>query len=96
MRRLPTRDGFRAFVAERRQVEARQQLLPGAEQDRRHSQVHLFNQASLQVLANGGNAASEANVPATCHGPRQGIPITVNSTVNTSPFFPDGKSPGAI
>ena len=23
--------------------------------------------------------------------PRQGIPITVNSTVNTSPFFPDGK-----
>src|SRR6185369_7535135 len=27
--------------------------------------------------------------------PRQGIPSTVNSTVNTSPFFPDGKSPGA-
>src|SRR5262245_60285416 len=27
--------------------------------------------------------------------PRQGSPITVNSTVNTSPFFPDGKSPGA-
>src|SRR5262245_9517700 len=27
--------------------------------------------------------------------PRQGIPITVNSTVNTSPFFPSGKSPGA-
>ena len=27
--------------------------------------------------------------------PRQGMPITVNSTVNTSPFFPDGKSPGA-
>src|SRR3982750_4594432 len=27
--------------------------------------------------------------------PRQGIPITVNSTVNTSPFFPDGKPPGA-
>src|SRR6267142_1546739 len=24
-----------------------------------------------------------------------GTPITVNSTVNTSPFFPDGKSPGA-
>ena len=23
------------------------------------------------------------------------MPITVNSTVNTSPFFPDGKSPGA-
>src|SRR5947209_6551350 len=23
------------------------------------------------------------------------MPITLNSTVNTSPFFPDGKSPGA-
>src|SRR4029077_17904198 len=27
--------------------------------------------------------------------PRQGMPITVNSTVSTSPFFPDGKSAGA-
>src|SRR5512134_3528642 len=27
--------------------------------------------------------------------PRQGMPITVNSTVNTSPCLPDGKSPGA-
>src|SRR5262245_47634289 len=25
--------------------------------------------------------------------PRQGMPITVNSTVKTSPFFPEGKSP---
>ena len=70
MHRLHTRDAFRASVAERRQVEARQQVLPGAEQDRRHSQVHLFNQASLQILANGGDAAKEANVLATCRGPR--------------------------
>lgn len=26
---------------------------------------------------------------------RQGMPITVNHTVNTSPFSPEGKSPGA-
>jgi hypothetical protein len=24
-----------------------------------------------------------------------GMPITVNQTVNTSPLFPEGKSPGA-
>ena len=27
--------------------------------------------------------------------PEAGDSITVNSTINTSPFFPDGKSPGA-
>src|SRR6187200_60380 len=61
-------DAILALVAERRQVEARKQVLAGAEQKRRHGQVHFINQAGLQVLANGSGTAEEANVQATCCG----------------------------
>jgi hypothetical protein len=43
-------------------------MLPGAEQDRRHSQVHLINQTRLQVLADGGDASTKTNVVLTGRG----------------------------
>src|SRR5688500_3675119 len=70
MRRPRTWGAFRSAVAERRQVEAGEQVLPGAEQDGRHGEVHLVDQAGLQILTNGGDAATDANVVAAGRGPR--------------------------
>ena len=49
-------------IAEFRQVEAREQVLAGTERHRRHGEVHLIDQAGLQVLPEGCNTAAEPDV----------------------------------
>ena len=47
VRRVRGGDVLDAAVAERRHVEAREQVLPGAEQDRADREVHLVDESGL-------------------------------------------------
>src|SRR5687768_18145966 len=67
---LLTGDALRALVAERRQVEPREQVLSGAEQDGLDGQVHLIDEPRLQILTNAGDAAAEPNVLGARRGSR--------------------------
>src|SRR5262245_23683386 len=55
-------DRFRASVAQRAQIDAVQEMLPGSKQDGAHDQMQLVDQAGTQILPNGGNAATHADV----------------------------------
>src|SRR5262245_64994999 len=56
------RDRFRAFVSQRAQIDAVQEMLSRSEQDRPHDQMQLVDQARAQVLPNRGYAATHADV----------------------------------
>lgn len=58
-----------AFVAERVGVDAVEQVLAAAEQHGRDGQVQIVDEAGLDVLADGGGAAAEADVFAFGGGP---------------------------
>jgi len=50
------------FITERRPIEAHEQILAFAEQCRRHGEMQLVDEARLQILADGGDAAADADV----------------------------------
>ena len=56
------RDGPRAFIAQRLQVDSIQEMLSRTQHDRSNRQVQLVDEAGPQVLANGGHAAAEPHV----------------------------------
>jgi hypothetical protein len=63
------RDGPRAFIAQSTQIDAVQEMLPGAEQDRSDGEMQLVDQAGPQILPNRGHAATEADIAAAgCRG----------------------------
>lgn len=72
MRRAFTNYTFRAFVSQGAQVQVIPQVLTRSEQDRTHRQMHLVDQASLQVLPNGGDTAPDAYVTPV----RSSIPLS--------------------
>ena len=51
-----------ALIPERAQVDAGEQMLAGAEQDRPEREVQLVDQAGAQVLPDRRDAAAEADV----------------------------------
>lgn len=51
-----------AAIAELQQVDAREQVLAAAEQDRRDSEVQLVDEAGAQVLADRRRPATQAHV----------------------------------
>src|SRR5262249_7189316 len=55
-------DRFRAFVAQRAQIDAVQEMLPGSEQDRAHDQMQLVDQARAQILPYRGYTAAYADI----------------------------------
>src|SRR6185437_5201431 len=55
-----------AAVAQLQEVDAAEQRLAGPEDDRRDRDVHLVDQPRLQVLADGADAAADADVLAAC------------------------------
>jgi len=58
MRRVRRRHVLGALITGRRQVETGEQILSRAEQLRRDGQVHLVDEAGLQKLASGRDAAT--------------------------------------
>src|SRR5262245_16366035 len=62
---------LRAAVAEGSQVEVREQVLAPAEHDRRDGDVHLVDEARLEVLADRAHAAADAHVLAAGRLARQ-------------------------
>jgi len=70
-------DVFEILVAEASDIDPVQQMLSGAEQDRRDGQLHLVDQAGAQVLSNRGNAATQSNVEAA-----RGFPCPLERRVN--------------
>src|SRR5262249_51922418 len=55
-------DRFRASAAQRAQINSVQEMHPGSKQDGAHDQMQLVDQAGTQILPNGGNAATHADV----------------------------------
>src|SRR5687767_10899968 len=49
-------------IAERREIQAGQQVLARTEDDRGNREVHFVHEAPAQVLADGFDAAADANV----------------------------------
>ncbi len=69
MGRTFARDGPRAFIAQSTQIDAVQEMLPGAEQDGSDGEMQLVDQAGPQILPNRGHAATEADIAAAgCRG----------------------------
>src|SRR5690242_7168846 len=62
VRRALAGDRLRALVAERAQVEPGEEVLPRAHQHRAQHEVHLVDEARLEVLPHGGHAAADADV----------------------------------
>src|SRR4051812_18970551 len=52
------------LITEPRPIDAGEQILPLAEQGRRHGEMQLVDGARLQILADGGDAAADADVAA--------------------------------
>src|SRR6185369_15663371 len=52
------------LIAERAKVDAGEERLAAAEQDGRDRDMHLVDQPRLQILADGGDAAAEADIAA--------------------------------
>src|SRR4051794_40815967 len=64
MRRRLAGDMLGHFIAERRPIETGEQILAFAEQHRRYGEMQLVDEARLQILADGGDAAADADVTA--------------------------------
>lgn len=62
MRRVGGRDLAGAAVAELRHVQPGEKMLAGAEQDRRDREMHLVDQAFLQILPDRGDAAADPHI----------------------------------
>jgi hypothetical protein len=60
MRGVRGRHVFRALVAEFQGVDAAEQVLSGAEEDRRDCEVHLVDQAFPQVVPDRCNASADS------------------------------------
>src|SRR4051812_41397235 len=57
---------FRALIAEFQGVDPAEQVLPGAEEDRRDRKVQLVDQALPQVLLDRRDASADPHVLAAC------------------------------
>ena len=68
-----------ALVAEREQIEPAEQMLAAPEDLRGDGEVHFVDQARLEVLADGGDAAAE-------------VRVATNQPCNSSPPTPSGVS----
>ena len=57
-----TRDGSHTLVTQRRQIDVTQQILSGSEQYRTNREMQFVDETRLEVLPEGGDAATETDI----------------------------------